>query len=428
MAFYGGQPQQGLDWYRLLSIYHTLGKESSSHKEISDIGKELKTLHVDHNAAIQNINTQLTALIATNTNTLSAGDLSSLKQAIVDGMKQHADENPEQCAARVETDGESVLFTDGVKEVLAGLVRQKARVLEEVDFSKMIDDIGSIDAKLRADGKMDRDIESIKTRLDQGVPLLAADYLSLTKWKTEFDAAEARNNPSTQAFATRRDALADAIVAKMGNGDNSSTDGRKSFSDDDKAALANAVVGKMGLDNDTGTRAFKAALAEAVVAKLGNGGIPNPITEAFTTVLGNYFQEQRLDAYTGGYSANKPRSIFLYLSTTDVHAMFVNGDSRLYLASDNPEAQCERHAIYFASNPDTMYNISTELTSEKVVQILQEKYTFFGWGLRIPDEIDVDGLKTLVNVMLAKTPPILDVDIYRLVHTVVVRSVNDPTL
>lgn len=123
MAFYGGQPQQGLDWYRLLPIYHTLGSESSSHKEISDIGKELKTLGGKHDVAlatIQGISDRLDTLIQTSTNALSTGDLASLKRAVVGGMKEHADQNAQQCAARVVTDGDSVLFTDDVKEVLVG--------------------------------------------------------------------------------------------------------------------------------------------------------------------------------------------------------------------------------------------------------------------------------------------------------------------
>lgn len=363
MAFYGGQPQQGLDWYRLLSIYHTLGKESSSHKEIIDIGKELKTLNGNHNAAIQGINAQLSILIARNTNTLSAGDLASLKQAIVDGMKQHADENPEQCAARVETDGESVLFTDDVKEVLTGLVRQKARVLEEVDFSKMIADIGTIDAKLRTDGKMDRDIESIKTRLGSGVPLLDADYNAIIKWKTEFekdsaklisgfDAAEARNNPSTQAFATRRDALADAIVAKMGNTGDAST---------------------------------------------------------------------RADAALGANEA------LYRLPVSTVRDLFVVKSELLYLRSTNifVEAQLYSKEV-LAQNDDNplAFSIDTSVTVDEIVDAIDDRYPTTGFLLSRKsgkpawlDEVELRNFIKEAKKWKATVPKFLSTDIYRLAHS-----------
>lgn len=282
MDVYGGHPL-GFDWYRLLRIYSTLGSKSTSHEKISDIGKELAKLDGKHEAAIRGINAKLDSLINAGTSRLFTGDLSQLKQTIVDGMAGHVNQNADQCAAPVVCDGESVLFTPDVKEILASLVEQKAAVLREVDLQKMAQDIVSIDTKLGVDAARiddERDIaagrmkgigekqdaieknmvtlvaqtDNFKSRFEKGVPLAVDD--------------EAFTNNALGTF------FAD----------------RGSFSDGDMAALAEAVVEKMGDADNTDIQAFGDALADAVVAKMGTDNNPN--TEAFATALTSFLNNR----------------------------------------------------------------------------------------------------------------------------------------
>jgi len=252
MNVYGGPPM-GLDWYRLLSIYSTLGNNSKSHEKLCDIGKELAKLDGKHDAAIAGINAKLDSLIAAGTNRLSPADLSELKQTIVDGLAGHVSQNAGQCADPVVCDGESVLFTPDVRKILASLVEQKAVAMQH-------DGIPSIA----------RDINRINTRLDEGVPWTGADADKLGDWfeyiEEQGDKLAALVAAGFSGAADRHDllktTLAEAVVAKMGTVDAPSTqaftdalgaffDNRDSLSEGDTRVLAEAVFEKMRSTDNT---------------------------------------------------------------------------------------------------------------------------------------------------------------------------------
>lgn len=126
MDLHGTRPL-GVNWYRLLSIYSDLGKKSNSHEKICDIGTELQSFRADVGTAINGINTKLQQLIDTNKIKLSTDDLTRLKDDIVSGLKDHVQSSGERCAAPVYCNGDSVFFTEDVKNMLGDLVRQKAQ-------------------------------------------------------------------------------------------------------------------------------------------------------------------------------------------------------------------------------------------------------------------------------------------------------------
>lgn len=132
-------PNIGLQWYRLMSIYSTLGKKSSSHEDSCDIGKELAKLNGKHEAAIEGINLKLNTLINAGNFGLPGADLAKLKQAVVEGMGEHAEKAGDKCEAPVVCNGESVFFTQDVKDVLASLVQEKARVLQGATSTRLSD-------------------------------------------------------------------------------------------------------------------------------------------------------------------------------------------------------------------------------------------------------------------------------------------------
>lgn len=128
MDLHGTRPL-GVNWYRLLSIYSDLLlAESPTHmKNYATLEPSCKVSEqIDVVTAIHGINTELDDLINANKFDLSSDDLTRLKDDIVSGLKDHFQSSGEQCAAPVVCNGESVFLTEGVKNMLADLVRQKA--------------------------------------------------------------------------------------------------------------------------------------------------------------------------------------------------------------------------------------------------------------------------------------------------------------
>lgn len=433
MDVYGGQAS-GLDWYRLLSIYSTLGGKSASHETISDIGKDLAKLDGKHDLAIQGINAKLDSLIrvgtaagtGAGTNRLSAQDLAALKQTIVDGMAEHAKKSAEKCAAPVVCDGESVLFTPDVKEVLASLVREKAAVLREVNLQQMARDIAQIDTKLRADAmrrdeqrdidatwmeglsdkqdKLTRHTASIESRLDQGLPPAADQANTLTEWMEKIAIsvtnADDRNNPDTKAFATRRDALAEAVVGKLGGTDNAF-----------RTALAEAVVAKMvpgTIKLDDGT------VADIVNGILGSSGSRFTRDDASSSSSADVHELDNDDLYR--YSVEK------------VEDMFVNADDTLLLQ----DAQNDRQVRYFSdlvsNSIDEGYTKSTDLTATKFESTFKLRYPSnrlrrtFTSNANVPVWLNYDVFNEILGKWLSVEPKLLDTDIYRLAHTFLSRK------
>lgn len=359
MDMYGAHPL-GLNWYRLLSVYSDLGKKSNSSEKICDIGTELQTLKGDMETAIQGISTKLDTLIGAGTNKLSREDLIKLKQAVVDGMKEHVLKSPDQCAAPVVCKDDSVFFTDDVKEVLASLVKQKAAALELVNMSKMAHDIVGIKAGLGGAARMAADIESIKARLDRGIPLSDDDVKNvkkISKWQdvlenlgenieAGFKAATDRNTPGTDAFTTHQNTLVDAIVTKINPVDSTKTafrdaltsffQERASFSDDDKETFADAVLAKLG----TTIQLDEKSLQDIV---------------------------QRVDRPVGFDDELYSKS------TEEVLKMFGAKDKKPLLRAEYEKEHCLAYAEYIRDKP--LYNSDLTLSKEQIYDHIRKSYT-----------------------------------------------------
>ncbi len=233
-AYGAGNQPLGLNWYRLLSIYSELGSSANSHDKICNIGQELKKLDGKHDAAIKGINDKLNSLIQAGNVKLSGEDLSSLKEALVEGLAEHAEKSADRCAAPVVSDGESLIFTDDVKEVLASLVRQKAAVLRDVDLESMASDITSI---RRALANHEETSEDRNEKLVGTTGALISEMWGTTTQVEEFRKLLAEMTSTDNTFGT---ALAETVVQKLGG-----RGGWGSLSDVEKGDLATAIAEKV---------------------------------------------------------------------------------------------------------------------------------------------------------------------------------------
>ncbi|CAM9208112.1 unnamed protein product [Ectocarpus sp. 8 AP-2014] len=277
MDVHGTRPL-GVNWYRLLSVYSDLGKKTNSHEKICDIGTELQSFRADVETAMQGINTKLDDLINANKIQLSGDDLTKLKDDIVSGLKDHVQRSGQQCAAPVVCDGESLLFTDDVKELLENLVQQKASVSENL-------------------GNMALDIAEIKTWGDKGISYTEHDARKLGEWfeglqntvNRGFERADDRNTPGTEAFNNRLEPLSKAVAGKLLAEDAPLT---KAFIDNIEQA-SNAVVEKISAKDGpiaeafvVNQEAFSNAVVERVLAKDGPLAANfSSIVEALSTAL-----------------------------------------------------------------------------------------------------------------------------------------------
>lgn len=407
MNAYRNQPL-GLDWYRLLSIYSELGSSTNSYDKICDIGQELKNLDGKHDAAIQGINEKLDSLIQAGNVKLSGKDLSSLKEAVVQGLAKHAEKSADQCAAPVVSDGESLIFTGDVNKVLASLVQQKA------DLKKMADIVDSIDQTLVADATrtgaekavLDQnvatilsEISHIKSRLDQGISMTKADADAFHKWheKIQKGVADAAggNNPGPEALAARRDALAEAVVAKMGSADSTLL----------STALARAIAEKMGTRGGCGSlsEAEKDALATSIAKKVGTGGGRSsraPSATASNIIPPDGFDEE-----------------LHKMSTEDVLKLFDAKDSRLYVAGEDYRSIIGDEYEYMLGS--TEYNTEEDLTLPKIYEHINKRYKFtpektgmFTWT--------TDPVRPQVDLLLLGETS--DICMIRYLHTYLINS------
>lgn len=384
----GNQPL-GMNWYRLLSIYSELGSSTNSHEKICDIGQELKKLDGKHDEAIQGINGKLDSLIQAGNVKLSSEDLSSLKAAVVEGLAKRAHESADQISAPVVSDGESLIFTPDVKEILASLVQQKAKVLSDVDLEKMAAQITSIDVRLKADAKvveaekvlLAANIKGIMSRLEKGCPMLKSDADTLNEWHEKIEkglnkAAE-RDDPVNQAFATRRDALAEAVVAKMVGTDNT-------FG----TALADAVAEKLGArggwsslssdEMDVLATAIAAAQAESLTAlATEQGTLKQTLEEGLRAINRKLVEEERRggEGEVGGEGEETP--VVPEGDDDDINAMaidkvkklFEEGDERLYIAF---KMRAET-ALELSMKRRDRGAVSTEISHETLVNLVETR-------------------------------------------------------
>lgn len=407
MDVYGTHPL-GLNWYRLLSIYSDLGKKSNSYEKVCDIGTELKTLQGDVVTAIDGINAKLDKLIGAGTHKLSGEDMTELKQAVVDGMKEHVQSSGERCAAPVVCNDESVFFTDGVQEVLASLVREKARVLQQVDMSEMASSI-----------------ESIKEKIGSGVPL-AEDGLAglLHEWMGDLS-----NNGTVVANTLKK-------------GQALSRDAEKTFSAILEAMQTRIEDGfREASDRNTPDAstiaARRDALAEAVVAKMRGADLPAPGHDSATVTLDDASVKRIVNAVLAGksvsYEPQEPDKHSLYtLSTEEIRQMFINKDDDLLLEEEEYIAQAVRYSRYVtnsSSRGGVAYNKNL-LTTSQILNDLALRYPTksFGFSGGIPDWLDTQDFRTTVETWLEFDIRPVATDMYRLAHTYIhyVHGRNQP--
>ncbi|CAM9497374.1 unnamed protein product, partial [Pylaiella littoralis] len=371
MNVIGGHPNSGLDWYRLLSIYSTLGSsKSNSRVKTSELEKELealKSLNGDVVKAMQGISTKLDSLIQAGNSKLSGDDLTELKRSVVDGLKDHVAANPRQCADPVACDGESILFTDDVKEVLASLVAQKARVLQEADLPQMARDIGSIGTKLGSEATLaeagrrqmytwmdtiDEKQESLSEAIKESTKIVDGESVLFTDDVKQVLAGLVQQ----KAVAMRHDGIpsiareiGDIKTQLAGGIPMTEADAKElglRLTEADRKALADAAVAKLVTTGDPSTDAFKAALANAAVARMTTA-----------SVLGD--------------------KDWLYrLPLRAVRDLFVLKSDDLYLASDNiiEEACSYSQAVRALRETSTLYNTDDVVTVDEVNAAIADRY------------------------------------------------------
>jgi hypothetical protein len=432
----GGHASLGLNWYTLLSIYSTLGSDKS--KKIENELKTLKSLNGAVVKAIQSINTQLGSLIKAGSLKLSGDNMTELKKSIVEGLKGHVAANSNKCADPVVCDGDSILFTDDVKEILASLVTEKARVLQEVDLRKMARDISGIEAN----------ITDVKNRVKNGLPLTDSDTSRLNEWfhilekndtelatikdaiGKEISMADAERLLASEGRKTideKQESLTKAIEANTEtvascNPEALTTslreifEGREGLSEADHEALAKAVVEKMATTDDPETDAFKEALAKAVVEKMvQNASTVGPSSRlsedelnALAAPLAEITVEPDEEDRPPGFNDELPPGFNeeLYMMTTaEALHLFQKKDGMLDVRL-NFRFNIGRKVMSFSeyAGGKTKYRQQSELTSKTLLDHAMHRWSSQMWfRLKLPDE-EVTPLSNFVDKVISTIP------------------------
>ena len=304
-------PNIGLDWYRLLSIYSVLGSSKSmSQKQIETELQTLRALNVDVVNAIQSVNQTLRNLISRGKSKLTDQELAKLKQAVVDGMAEHVSRNPAQCSNPVACDGESILFTPEVREVLASLVEQKAAVLNGTEKHLTEQEVQDIAKAVAAE----MDVRNLSTQSFKDA--IGAFFQDEQKVEALADVVATRiesvSTPSTEAltdalrtfFGKKEnwDAFAATILERI-KADTPSSDDRldiitgqlgyltkKNLADPEMNLIATKVVEKMGSRNvnQEDIDAIAAKVADKMPAALPTNSLG---TEVFKDALDTFFSK-----------------------------------------------------------------------------------------------------------------------------------------
>ncbi|AAK14611.1 unnamed protein product [Ectocarpus sp. 4 AP-2014] len=447
MDVHGTRPL-GVNWYRLLSIYSDLGKKSNSHEKICDIGTELQSFRADVGTAIQSINTKLDDLINANKIELSGDDLTRLKDDIVSGLKDHVQSSGQECAAPVVCNGESVFFTDDVKELLSDLVRQKSGSLspggngrDEQNYKAL----GRIEECL-GDLSNKTDSDAIKTQL-QALQDTISNQAGLTAQDKETIAREIASKVCEDESFRFTDDVNEVLASLV----EQKAEALKPDGETKRIAtaliayiektLSGAITGAGKRFDSVATKSELEGLRKSIIQKMHSMSSPVDAPDSATITLDDasvqrivdtlLTQNREEDANIEPWEPDKPD---LYkIDTENIRQMFVEKNDDLMLQSAEYEDEALRYSRYIVVAGDE-YNKDSVITKKQIVSDLNQRYktadTVFTKGVNtvkslvstpklvpgLPFWLAENGIVEMVDRLLGYYP-LLSTDVYRVLHT-----------